>query len=94
MASDAYQDHGLIVLWWDESEGGDDPSRTLPFIIISGDAHKNVNGVPYSNTIQVLSAHHAGNLQRQSSALPMAWWRHNRKRSVGFVQPGRDQVTV
>jgi hypothetical protein len=52
MASDAYQDHGLIVLWWDESEGGDDPSRTLPFIIISKDAHKNVNGVPYSNTIQ------------------------------------------
>jgi phosphatidylinositol-3-phosphatase len=52
MTSDAYQDHGLIVLWWDESEGGDDPSRTLPFIIISGDAHKNVNGMPYSNTIQ------------------------------------------
>jgi hypothetical protein len=52
MASDAYQDHGLIVLWWDESEGGDDPSRTLPFIVISKDAHKNVNGVPYSNTVQ------------------------------------------
>jgi len=52
MSSDAYQDHGLIVLWWDESEGGDDPSRTLPFIIISRDAHRNVNGVPYSNTIQ------------------------------------------
>ena len=52
MSSDAYQDHGLIVLWWDESEGGDDPSRTLPFIIISKDAHPNVNGVPYSNTIQ------------------------------------------
>jgi hypothetical protein len=52
MASDAYQDHGLIVLWWDESEGGDDPSRTLPFIIISKDVHRNVNGIPYSNTIQ------------------------------------------
>jgi phosphatidylinositol-3-phosphatase len=52
MDSDAYRDHGLIVLWWDESEGGDDPTRTLPFIIISKDAHKNVNGVPYSNTIQ------------------------------------------
>jgi hypothetical protein len=52
MASRAYKDHGLIVLWWDESEGGDDPSRTLPFIIISKDAHKNVNGMPYSNTIQ------------------------------------------
>jgi hypothetical protein len=52
MASDAYKDHGLIVLWWDESEGGDEPSRTLPFIIISKEAHKNVNGMPYSNTIQ------------------------------------------
>src|SRR5262249_15927098 len=52
MASRAYQDHGLIVLWWDESEGGDDPSRTLPFIVISKDVHKNVNGIPYSNTIQ------------------------------------------
>jgi hypothetical protein len=52
MASKAYQDHGLIVLWWDESEGGDDPSRTLPFMVISKDVHKNVNGVPYSNTIR------------------------------------------
>src|SRR5215813_8783143 len=52
MASRAYQDHGLIVLWWDESEGGDDPSRTLPFIVISKDVRKNVNGIPYSNTIQ------------------------------------------
>ena len=52
MASDAFQNHGIIVLWWDESEGGDDPSRTLPFILISKDVHKNVNGVPYSNTIQ------------------------------------------
>jgi hypothetical protein len=52
MASQAYQDHGVIVLWWDESEGGDDPSRTLPFIVISPDAHQNVSGKPYSNTIQ------------------------------------------
>jgi len=52
MASDAYQDHGLIVLWWDESEGGDDPSRTIPFFLISHDVHRNVNGLPYSNTIQ------------------------------------------
>lgn len=52
MASDAYKDHGIIVLWWDESEGGDDPSRTLPFMVISRDVHRNVNGKPYSNTIQ------------------------------------------
>ena len=52
MASDAYQDHGLIVLWWDESEGGDDPSRTIPFIVISKDVKRAVNGTPYSNTIR------------------------------------------
>ena len=52
MASRAYQDHGLIVLWWDESEGGDDTGRTLPFIVISKDVHRNVNGSPYSNTIE------------------------------------------
>jgi hypothetical protein len=52
MSSDAYKDGGIIVLWWDESEGGDDPSRTLPFIVISKDVHRNVNGVPYSNMIQ------------------------------------------
>ena len=52
MSSDAYKDHGIIVLWWDESEGGDDPSRTLPFMVISKDVHRNVNGKPYSNTIQ------------------------------------------
>jgi hypothetical protein len=35
MASDAYRDNGVIVLWWDESEDGDDPSRTIPEIVIS-----------------------------------------------------------
>ena len=35
MASPAYQNNGVIVIWWDESEGGDDPSRTIPEIVIS-----------------------------------------------------------
>ena len=52
MASKAYQDHGAILLWWDESEGGDTPSFTLPFIVISQEVHNNVQGRPYSNTIQ------------------------------------------
>ena len=42
----------MIVLWWDESEGGDDPGHTIPFFIISQEVHPNVNGLPYSNTIQ------------------------------------------
>ena len=52
MASDAYQDDGVIVLWWDESEGGDTPEFTLPFIVISKDAHENVEWMPYANTIE------------------------------------------
>ena len=57
MASDAYKNHGVIVLWWDESEGdgvsGDNPDEfdhTIPEIIISERAHPNVNGLPYAST--------------------------------------------
>jgi hypothetical protein len=53
MASNAYKDHGVIVLWWDESEGGDTPDRTLPFIVISKDVRANVAGVPYASTLQL-----------------------------------------
>ena len=52
MASDAYNDHGAILLWWDESEGGDDPGHTLPFLVISKDAHPNVDGLPYKSTVE------------------------------------------
>jgi hypothetical protein len=58
MASQAYQDHGLIVLWWDEAEkdgvtgdNADDFNHTLPFIVISKDARKNVDGKPYSSSV-------------------------------------------
>ncbi|HEX3351079.1 MAG TPA: alkaline phosphatase family protein [Acetobacteraceae bacterium] len=34
-ASQAYKDNGAIVIWWDETEGGDDPARTLEEIVIS-----------------------------------------------------------
>ena len=58
MASEAYQDHGLIVLWWDEAEkdgvagdNADDFTHTIPFIIISKDAHGNVDGKPYGSPV-------------------------------------------
>ena len=51
MASEAYQDGGAILLWWDESEGGDDPGHTVPFIVISKNAHPNVGGLPYASTV-------------------------------------------
>jgi hypothetical protein len=60
MASKAYKDHGVIILWWDESESdgvaGDNPDRfdhTVPEIVISRLAHKNVNGVPYASPVNL-----------------------------------------
>jgi hypothetical protein len=35
MASKAYQNNGAIVLWFDETEGGDTNQYTLPLIVIS-----------------------------------------------------------
>ncbi len=52
MASKAYQDHGAIVLWWDESEqvtnaSPDTYAYSIPEIVISPLAHPNVGGKPY-----------------------------------------------
>ncbi len=52
MASPAYQRHGIIVLWWDESEGGDTADFTLPFIVISKDVHENVGGKPFASAVE------------------------------------------
>jgi len=52
MASEAYKHHGVIVLWWDESEGGDTPSFTLPFIVISKDARANAAGLPFASDVE------------------------------------------
>lgn len=58
MASKAYQENGVIILWWDESEqdgvAGDNPddfNHTVPEIVISKHAHRNVNGLPYASPV-------------------------------------------
>ena len=51
MASDAYKHNGVILLWWDESEGGDTAEFTLPFIVVSKNARANVNGVPFASHV-------------------------------------------
>jgi len=58
MASDAYRNHGVIILWWDESERdgvtGDNPddlNHTVGEIVISDRAHPNVNGLPYASPV-------------------------------------------
>jgi hypothetical protein len=56
MASQAYQDDGAIMLWWDESEpdgvgNQNDFDHTIADFVISPDAPPNVNGLPCANTI-------------------------------------------
>jgi hypothetical protein len=57
MASDAYKNNGLIVIWNDETEGGDDPSRTSMLIAISPLAKGNAytNDVLYTHSSDLKS---------------------------------------
>jgi hypothetical protein len=56
-ASNAYKNNGAIVVWWDETEGGDDSSRTLGEIIISPDAKGNAytNNILYTHSSDLLT---------------------------------------
>ena len=65
MASQAYQNNGAIVLWWDESEGpnADSYQVTIPEIVISKLAHANVNGVPYASTVNLTHSDDVRTLQ-------------------------------
>ena len=58
MSSKAFKEHGVIIIWFDESESdgvaGDNPDRfdhTVAEIIISDRAHKNVDGLPYASPV-------------------------------------------
>jgi hypothetical protein len=58
MASNAYRDHGAIIIWWDESEqdgtandNPDDLTKTVGEIVISPDAHPNVGGLPFASDV-------------------------------------------
>lgn len=44
-ASQAYKNDGAVIIWWDETVGGDDPSRRMGEIVISPDA----KGDAYTN---------------------------------------------
>jgi hypothetical protein len=49
MASEAYQQGAAILLWWDETEGGDTDQFAIPFIVISKNAHANAAGKPFAS---------------------------------------------
>ncbi len=58
MASQAYQNNGAIILWWDESEpdgagNTNDFNHTIPEIVISKLAHPNLNGAPFASSVNL-----------------------------------------
>jgi len=59
MASKAYKENGVIVIWFDESEqdaAGDNPddfNHSIAEIVISKKAHKNVNGMPFASAVNL-----------------------------------------
>lgn len=57
MASQAYKNDGAIVIWWDETENGDDPSHLITDLIISPDAKGNAytNNILYTHSSDLLT---------------------------------------
>jgi hypothetical protein len=56
MASQAYKNNGLIVIWNDETEGGDDSSRTSTLIVLSplakGNAYYSTQNYTHSSDLK------------------------------------------
>jgi phosphatidylinositol-3-phosphatase len=56
-SSQAYKNNGAIIIWWDETEGGDDSAHTLEEIVISPLAKGNAytNNVLYTHSSDLLT---------------------------------------
>jgi hypothetical protein len=72
MASPAYQNNGVIVIWWDETEGGDDTNFTLPYIVISPLAKGNAyaSSVPLSHSSDIKTWEEVFGLAEISNPIP------------------------
>ena len=58
MATPEYQDNGMIIIWWDETEKGDDTNHTIPEIVISplakGNAYASSVEMNHSSDIKTM----------------------------------------
>jgi phosphatidylinositol-3-phosphatase len=58
MASPAYQNNGVIIIWWDETESGDDTNHTIPEIVISrlskGNAYASTVPLNHSSDVKTV----------------------------------------
>jgi len=72
MASAAYQDHGVILIWMDETVSTDDTNTTLPFIVISPLAKGNAyaSSVVYSHSSTLKTMDEIFGLAFQTNAIP------------------------
>jgi hypothetical protein len=95
MASKAYKNHGVIILWWDESEkdgatgdNADDFNHTIPEIIISSRTHPNVNGLPYASPLDFTHSSDLRTLQNIFHAGPYLGDAANAIDLSDLFQPG------
>jgi len=75
MASQAYQDHGVIIIWTDETESTDDTNTTLPYVIISPLAKGNAyaSPLPYSHSSDLKTMDELFGLPYQTNTIPAAY---------------------
>jgi hypothetical protein len=74
MASQAYKDHGVIIIWTDETESTDDTNTTLPYVIISPLAKGNAyaSTLSYSHSSDLKTMDEIFGLAFQTNAIPAA----------------------
>jgi len=75
MASAAYQDHGVIIIWTDETESTDDTNTTLPYVILSPLAKGNAyaSTLPYSHSSDLKTFDEIFGLAYQTNAIPASY---------------------
>jgi hypothetical protein len=74
MATAAYQDKGMIILWMDETESTDDTNTSLPCVVISPLAKGNAyaSTLPYSHSSDLKTMDEIFGLAWQTNAIPIA----------------------
>jgi hypothetical protein len=72
MASPAYQNNGVIIIWWDETEGGDDATRTLAEFVISPLAKGNAyaSSVVFSHSSDLKTIEEIFGLAKVNNPIP------------------------
>jgi phosphatidylinositol-3-phosphatase len=95
MASKAYQENGVIILWWDESEtdgvSGDNPDRfdhTVGEIVISKHAHQNVDGLPYASQVNLTHSSDLRTMEKIFGVSPLLGDAANATDLSDLFQPG------